>query len=204
MRRLANSVGTAEKLERALLSCLNEKEYGEVTISGLARRAGINRTTFYLLFESKDELFIQLCNSVVDQWFQRFFDVNISRNVDLEMELFHQLLAWIRQWRPALKRLAGMRTESFDGFSLFTEEFERKMAVQKIFRTEDRKKRKKYELFFRVYSVALTSILTWLIEEAEDLDPEEFHALLGKLRYEGFYSVLDDWQIWSTHEKPLS
>ena len=78
------------------------------------------------------------------------------------------------------------------------------MSAQKVFRTDDKKTRKRYELFIRVYSVALTSILNWLVEEAEDLDPEEFHTMLGKLRYEGFYSVLNDWRIRSTHGTPLS
>ena len=204
MRRLSNSVGMSDKLERALLACLNEKEYGNITIAELSRCAGINPTTYYLLFGSKDELFVQLCNSLVDQWFQRFFDLNISGNVDGEKELFHQLLAWIRQQRPALKRITGLRTETFDGFSLFTEAFERKMAAQQIFRTEDKRTRKKYDLFIRVYSVGLTSILNWLLDEVEDFDPEAFHTMIERLRYKGFYSIVDDWQIWSTQGTRLS
>ena len=36
MRKLANSIGTVDKLERALLSCLNEKAYCDVTISAIS------------------------------------------------------------------------------------------------------------------------------------------------------------------------
>ncbi len=188
MRRLENSIGTVEKLKLALLSCLNEKEYCDVTVSELSRRAGINRTTFYLLFGSKDELCAQLCDSVIDQWFQDFFDLNIVKKVEAEKELFLKLLAWIDEWRPALRRLAHLRTESFDGFSLLAESFERKMASQVIFRTDDRKK---HDLFIRIYSVGLTSMLSWIVDQDGDFDAEEFHAMIQKLRYKGFYSIVD-------------
>lgn len=191
MRRLANSVGTVEKLEQALFACLNEKEYCDISIAEISKRAGINRTTFYLLLGSKDELFIQLVNSVIDQWFQRFFDLNIVKNVGSEKELFHKLLAWIGPRRAALRRMVRVRTETFDGFSLFTEEFENRMASQSIFRTDDKKKQMKYGLFIKVYSVGLTSILEWLVD-TEEFDQHEFHTMIENLRYKGFYSVLED------------
>ena len=191
MRKLANSIGTVDKLERALLSCLNEKEYCNVTISAISRRAGINRTTFYLFFGSKDELFVHLCGSIIDQWFQRFFDLNITRNVESEKELYYQLLTWIRQWRPALKQIPDVKTDSFDGFSLLREEIELKMSAQKPFQTEDRGKRKKYDLFIKVYSFGVVYILKWMLDEEDDFDAAEFHSMLQCLRYKCFYSVLD-------------
>ena len=191
MRRLENSIGTVEKLKLALLSCLNEKEYSDITISELSRRAGINRTTFYLLFGSKDELFVQLCDSVIDLWFQDFFDLNIVKKVESEKELFLKFLAWIDEWRPALRRIAHLRTEAFDGFSLLAEGFEKKMASQSIFMTDDRKKQMRHDLFIRIYSVGLTSMLSWMVDQEEDFDAEEFHTMIKKLRYEGFYSIVD-------------
>lgn len=192
MRRLANSISSVEKLKNALLCCLNEKEYGDITISELSKHAGLNRTTFYLLFGSKDELLVQLCEAVIDQWFQRFFDLNIVRNVDPEKELFFQLLEWINEWRPALRRLSHVRTEAFDGFTLFTEGFERRMETQSVFRTDEKKKHMKYELFIRIYSVGLTSLLTWMIDQEEGFDEDEFHTMIENLRFKGLYSILDD------------
>lgn len=192
MRRLASSVSTAEKLKQAFLSCLNEKEYGDITTAGLSRRAGINRTTFYLFYESKEECFRELCISLVDLWFQRFFDLNIAKNVEAEKALFFELLLWIRQWRPALKRILSVRTESFDGFTLFAAEVERRMRAQSVFRTEDEKKRKKYDLFIKVYAVGLASIVQWLFNEEEAFDADVFRTMIERLRYQGYYSVLEN------------
>ena len=192
MRRLASSIGTAEKLKQAFFFCLNEKEYRDITIAELSRRAEINRTTFYLFYESKDECFRELCVSLVEQWFQGFFDLNIAKNVEAEKALFFELLLWIRQWRPALKRILSVRTESFDGFTLFAAEVERRMKAQSVFRTEDEKKRKKYDLFIKVYSVGLASIVQWLFNEEEAFDADVFRTMIERLRYQGYYSVLED------------
>ena len=173
------------------MSCLNEREYRDVTIAELSKRAGINRTTFYLFFGSKDELFIDLCRSLVDRWFQPFFDLNIARNTDREKALFEELLAWIAQRRTALTRILNVRTEPFDGFFLFADEIEKKMAAQSILKAENEKKQKKYDLFIKIYSVSLASIVKWWLEEGDGFDEDEFHAMIERLRYKGYYSVLE-------------
>ena len=192
MRKLAKSIGTVEKLKQALLTCLNEKEYDSISIAELAGHAGINRTTFYLFYGLKDELLIDLCHSIIDKWFQPFFDLNMAKKTDQEKALFLQLLAWLQQWRPALARILKIRTKAFDGFTLFTEGFERKMTAQKEFQVEDEKKRKKYDLFIKMYSVSLASILRWWIEEDGSFEATEFHAMIERLRYKGYYSILTD------------
>lgn len=192
MRRLADSASTVEKLREAFLSCLNEQEYRDVTISELSRRAGINRTTFYLFFGSKEELFKEMCRSLVDQWFQRFFDLNIARDTDREKALFCEMLAWIAQWRNALTRILNVRTEPFDGFFLFADEIEKNMTAQNILKAANEKKQKKYDLFIKIYSVSLASIVKWWLEDGDGFEEEEFHAMLERLRYKGYYSVLED------------
>lgn len=192
MRRLADSASTVEKLRQALLSCLNEQEYRDVTIAELSKRVGINRTTFYLFFGSKEELFEEMCRSLVDRWFQPFFDLNIARDTDSEKALFGELLAWIAPRRAALTRILHVRTEPFDGFLLFADEIEKKMAAQNILKAEDEKKQKKYDLFIKIYSVSLASIIKWWLEEGDGFDEDEFHDMIERLRYRGYYSVLED------------
>lgn len=197
MRRLVDSVGMVEKLRQALLACLNEREYCDVTITELSKRAGINRTTFYLFFSSKDELLVELGNSLVDQWFQPFFDLNIHKmqmteNGAMEKELFRRLLLWIQTWRFALKGITDVRTEQVDGLRLFADAFEKKMVAQSVFKTDDEKKRKKYSLFIKMYSLGLTTVLKWWIDEGDGFDAQEFYDMIERLRYKGYYSILSD------------
>lgn len=192
IRRLADSAYTVERLKQALLSCLNEKEYEDITITELSRLAGINRTSFYLFFGSKDGLFIELCHAVIDKWFQPFFDLNISKEEDKEKELFYQLIQWMQKWAPALKRAASIRTESSDGFTLFASELEKQMHAQKILQSEENNRQKRLDLYIKMYSVGLIAFLQWWLNEGQDFEAEEFHSMIDRLRYKGYYSILLD------------
>ena len=43
-----------------------------------------------------------------------------------------------------------------------------------------------------MYSVSLASILKWWLDEGEGFDADEFHDMIDRLRYKGYYSILSD------------
>ena len=47
---------TAERMDRALLELLEEKELAYITVKELCKRAGVNRSTFYLHYETMGDL----------------------------------------------------------------------------------------------------------------------------------------------------
>ena len=192
IRRLADSAYTAEKLKQALLTCLNEKDYADITITELSRLAGISRTSFYLFFESKEALFVALCESIIGKWFQPFFDLNISNEEGRERELFYELIRWLREWAPALRRAVSVRTEASDGFLLFAAELENNMRRQKVLQAKETNRQKRYDLFIKIYSVGLIALFQWWLNEGEGFEAEEFHAMIERLRYKGYFSILDD------------
>lgn len=192
IRRLADSAYTAEKLKQALLTCLNEKDYADITITELSRLAGISRTSFYLFFESKEALFVALCESIIGKWFQPFFDLNISNEEGRERELFYELIRWLREWAPALRRAVSVRTEASDGFLLFAAELENSMRRQKVLQAKETNRQKRYDLFIKIYSVGLIALFQWWLNEGEGFEAEEFHAMIERLRYKGYFSILDD------------
>ena len=192
IRRLADSAYTAEKLKQALLTCLNEKDYADITITELSRLAGISRTSFYLFFESKEALFVALCESIIGKWFQPFFDLNISNEEGRERELFYELIRWLQEWAPALRRAVSVRTEASDGFLLFAAELENNMRRQKVLQAKETSRQKRYDLFIKIYSVGLIALFEWWLNEGEGFEAEEFHAMIERLRYKGYFSILDD------------
>ena len=192
IRRLADSAYTAEKLKQTLLTCLNEKDYADITITELSRLAGISRTSFYLFFESKETLFVALCESIIGKWFQPFFDLNISNEEGRERELFYELIRWLQEWAPALRRAVSVRTEASDGFLLFAAELENNMRRQKVLQAKETNRQKRYDLFIKIYSVGLVALFQWWLNEGEGFEAEEFHAMIERLRYKGYFSILDD------------
>lgn len=127
MRRLHDSEQTVQKLKQALFDLLREKEYNDISISEIAANTGISRTSFYLFFDSKDELFAVLCDSMSEQWFTKFFDANYAKDRDTEEKLFMEFIVWFEQRKPAFQNIFLARSEKFDGVSLLAKSVEKRM-----------------------------------------------------------------------------
>ena len=71
MARLTNltdrGLQTESQLRDILVSLIREKGYDRVSIRDITDRAGIDRTTFYLHFSDKDDLFSRCRRSVIDE-----------------------------------------------------------------------------------------------------------------------------------------
>ena len=59
---------TRKTLQETLIELMGEKPYDAITIQDIADRADIGRTTFYLHFNTKDELFISCHEAMVKQF----------------------------------------------------------------------------------------------------------------------------------------
>ena len=62
---------TRESLQRALIELIGERDYGAITIQEIVDRANVGRTTFYLHYNSKDELFISCHDEYNALWLMR-------------------------------------------------------------------------------------------------------------------------------------
>ena len=59
---------TRELLQKALIELIRERGYDAVTIQDIVDRANVGRTTFYLHYRSKDELFIGCHEAIVSEF----------------------------------------------------------------------------------------------------------------------------------------
>ncbi|MCI0554954.1 MAG: TetR/AcrR family transcriptional regulator [Anaerolineae bacterium] len=59
---------TRELLQKALIDLIKERGYNAITIRDIADRANVGRTTFYLHYNSKDELFISCHEAIVSEF----------------------------------------------------------------------------------------------------------------------------------------
>lgn len=65
-----NSPGAVRKIKDSLFKLMSEKDYRDVTVSEIAKRAGLSRQAFYLYFKDKDD--------VLREQFCGFFEKIIS------------------------------------------------------------------------------------------------------------------------------
>ena len=59
---------TRELLQKALIELIRERGHDAITIQDIADRANIGRTTFYLHYSSKDELFMSCHEAIVGEF----------------------------------------------------------------------------------------------------------------------------------------
>jgi AcrR family transcriptional regulator len=59
---------TRELLQKALIELISEHGYDAITIQDIVERANVGRTTFYLHYSSKDDLFMSCHEAIVSQF----------------------------------------------------------------------------------------------------------------------------------------
>jgi AcrR family transcriptional regulator len=59
---------TRELLQKALIDLINEQGYDTITIQEIVDRANVGRTTFYIHYGSKDDLFMSCHESIVSEF----------------------------------------------------------------------------------------------------------------------------------------
>lgn len=59
---------TRDLLQKSLIELINERSYDSITIQEIVDRANVARTTFYVHYNSKDELFMSCHESIVSDF----------------------------------------------------------------------------------------------------------------------------------------
>ncbi|MBQ7798831.1 MAG: TetR/AcrR family transcriptional regulator [Clostridia bacterium] len=72
---------TALLMNQALIELLNKKEYEFITIKEICAKAGVNRSTFYLHYETKEDL-LEECIENTNKHFLTYFDDRNNKFVD--------------------------------------------------------------------------------------------------------------------------
>lgn len=101
---------TAVKMNTALISLLEKKEFAYITISEICRVAGVNRSTFYLHYETLGDLLeettrylledFRSCFSIDEQTISmRFQDEKLSKLNFITDEYLHPYLRYMRDHR---------------------------------------------------------------------------------------------------------
>ena len=91
---------TRELLQKALIELISERSYDAITIQDIVDRANVGRTTFYLHYHSKDELFVSCHEAIVSQ-FRIGLLHSLSREELLSLEAPHGMTSAYRHLEEA-------------------------------------------------------------------------------------------------------
>lgn len=160
---------TATKMNQALLELLSKKEFEYITIQEICKKAGVNRSTFYLHYETIDDLLKETIE-FVNEKFTKSLDMDHSRQ-----ELITTVLTREKFLKPYLLfiknnlmiyKLIHKKPELFKvnqmTESLYESIFEKALNNYGV---DD--KEKKYILSFYIEGV-IAIIRTWIDNQCKD------------------------------------
>ena len=170
---------TAEKMDEALIECLEKKDFDYITVKEICEKAGVNRSTFYLHYETVADLLNECVEYTNKKCFEKYSrdlaDVKTrlssarpEDSVFISPEYLRPYLEFIRQNRKLYKVVLS-HSEMFRTQSTFTEIFNSVFspAMDKFSVSEGDKR---YIALF--YLGGITSVVTeWLRNDCSD--PEE-------------------------------
>lgn len=83
---------TAARMDEAFLELLEQKEFAYITVKEICERAGVNRSTFYLHYETIDDLLsesVEYMNGQFLSYFSQAPDTFVSKLYTCPMEELH-------------------------------------------------------------------------------------------------------------------
>lgn len=97
---------TAERMDEALLSLMEEKDFEYITIKDVCACAGVNRSTFYLHYENTADLLAEAVE-MIHKRYQRRFSCPSPADTDIaartKKDLFFITDKWLLPWLEFVK-----------------------------------------------------------------------------------------------------
>ena len=69
---------TAKKMDEALITLLEKKDFAYITVKEICAVAGVNRSTFYLHYENTSDLLEETTRYIIDKHFS-YYDIEASK-----------------------------------------------------------------------------------------------------------------------------
>lgn len=166
---------TAKKMDKALITLLGEKSFEYITVSEICKKAGVNRSTFYLHYENTVDLLNESARFLLDD-FVAYFNVDtksITRKIResaldelnfISDEYLHPYLLYIKENRLVFSTVL-LHADSFgfnEIFQILYESVFNPVLERFDYPVTDRK----YAMMF--YLNGITAVVTeWLKDGCE-------------------------------------
>lgn len=174
---------TREKLRNALMELIAERGYDAITIQNIVDRADVGRTTFYLHYNSKDELFMSCHEAILGRFHIGLLhplsrEALLSSEIPVEMALAFQhledgraFLYPIFQGKDSQLILRQIRERS-------AQEIERNLRTT----FSEAESNISFELLANYLAGAQIALMQWWLEKRRPHSPESLTRTLHSLQ----------------------
>lgn len=173
---------TRNRLGNALIALIQEKPIDEVTVREVLDRAGVGRSTFYVHYRDKDDLFLSELEQGLEMWATRLSQQQEKSNrVAPVAEFFAHVASAKRLYRALVD--AG-RIEAF--FELAQGYFARGIE-QRIKQSTDVRSPHRHELTAcsNAFAGGLLALLRWWLDRGAKESPRAMDELFHRMIWRG-------------------
>lgn len=173
-----NAQRSIRLLKEAFMELLAEKPYESITVSNVARKADLNRGTFYAHFDNVDDLMRSVMSDTADTISEFLSKAVESGFLEDPLPVLAQVGAYLDQNRELTRKLVESR--SVEPFVLALESRFREWVQQRIpARTAEEKLACAMLTDYLVGGV-LQTYRSWLVGEYPGVEIEEVNKYLGE------------------------
>lgn len=180
---------TRRALQAALIQLILEKGYDAVTIEEITDRADLGRTTFYLHFKDKEELFMHAIDTICEDFLEKHKNLltmidNRDRDFDhpqlnLDERILYHIFAHARDnadlYRVMLRGEGGAKASR-----RFSEVIQQE-TIKRLRKAEELQSKVPLEVFAVFFSGTLIELVTWWLEHDQPFSIEEMVVYFQQL-----------------------
>jgi AcrR family transcriptional regulator len=171
---------TRDLLGDALVGLMHEKSFEEITVQEVLDRAGVGRSTFYVHYRDKDDLFL----SDVEDFLESFSSVLKRQSASAKrLAPVRELFAHVceaREFFAALVRSGKMNDVQALGRGVFARSIEERLQAACVDIAPVRRSAQAFAL-----AGSLLSLLDWWIDRGMKEQPEEMDELFHRMAWSG-------------------
>lgn len=181
-------LNTALLMNEALLLLLEKEEYEFITVTEVCKKAGVNRSTFYLHYESMDDLLLETIERINKKFNEAFdnktLDVKTMAKEDLFLINDEHLIPYLM----LIKKYKNVYKLIHDQPNIFNKKYTSELLYEELFSLILDKygvNESEKEYIFSYFSLGLVAIIQKWIEK-DCIDDIEMIANIMKkvIRYE--------------------
>jgi AcrR family transcriptional regulator len=171
---------TRDTLGDALIALMHEKPFDEITVQHVLDRAGVGRSTFYVHYRDKDDLFL----SDVEDFLESVSTV-LKRHCAspkrlLPLQEFFTHVRDVREFYSALVRSGKVHDVQALARGFFARSIEERLQSARVKIEPLRRSAQAYALAGTFFS-----LLDWWIDKGTKPDPKEMDDLFHRMAWSG-------------------
>ena len=171
---------TRDKLGDALIALMHEKEFDAITVQDVLDRAGVGRSTFYVHYRDKDDLFLSDVEDFLEMISTALKRRGASPKRLLPVQEFFAHIREMHKFHAALVKSGKLNDVWALAKGFFARSIEERLQAAGVENEPARRSAQAY-----VLAGSLFSLLDWWIDKGMKPDPKEMDEIFHRMAWRG-------------------